>query len=297
MTAHCFTAPSRLAEVVAGERPGHRREWFSSLGTTVSDVARRWSLDLGPPYEPGGSCAWVAPARSPDFGEVVLKVAWRHTEAEHEADGLREWDGDGAVRLYRAEEVEPDSAALMLERASAGHELSARPEEEQDVVIAGLLNRLWRTPTPGLPFRPLQVMCDQWAREFMQERESDPLAADVDPGLVREGIALLRALPGSAERCVLLCTDLHAANVLAAEREPWLMIDPKPYVGDPHYDVVQHLYNCRDRLIADPVALSARLAELAGLDSDRLQLWLFARCIQESADHPELYEVACCLAP
>lgn len=34
----------------------------------------------------------------------------------------------------------------------------------------------------------------------------------------------------------LLCTDLHAGNVLAAGRESWLATDPKPYLGDPTYD-------------------------------------------------------------
>jgi streptomycin 6-kinase len=39
--------------------------------------------------------------------------------------------------------------------------------------------------------------------------------------------------------------------VLAARRELWLMIDPKPYVGDPTYDVPQHMVNCDARLRAD----------------------------------------------
>jgi streptomycin 6-kinase len=53
----------------------------------------------------------------------------------------------------------------------------------------------------------------------------------LDPGLARAGIALFRELPTTADRQVLLCTDLHGDNVLAARREPWLVIDPKPYVG------------------------------------------------------------------
>ena len=43
-------------------------------------------------------------------------------------------------------------------------------------------------------------------------------------------------------------TDLHAGNVVRAEREPWLVIDPKPFVGDPAYDATQHLLNCRDEI-------------------------------------------------
>ena len=96
---------------------------------------------------------------------------------------------------------------------------------------------------------------------------------------------------------MLLCTDLHAGNILAAERERWLVIDPKPYVGDPTYDVLQHLLNCRARLVADPWDLVGRMAGLAGVDKDRLALWLFARCVVESIHWPDLREVARRLAP
>ena len=80
----------------------------------------------------------------------------------------------------------------------------------------------------------------------------------------------------------LLFTDLHAGNVLAGERRPWLMIDPKPYVGDPHYDVLQHLLNCNESLRADPIRLLTEVADRAGLDAGRVRQWLFARCVQES---------------
>ena len=138
-------------------------------------------------------------------------------------------------------------------------------------------------------------MCELWADEF-EDQAGDRRGA-LDPGLAREGIALLRQLPANAERDVLLCTDLHAGNVLAAEREPWLVIDPKPYVGDPTYDAVQHMLNCDARLHVDPRALARRMADLLGLDPERLGLWLFARCVQESPGWPMLARVAEQMAP
>ncbi len=110
-------------------------------------------------------------------------------------------------------------------------------------------------------------------------------------------MTLFRELPASADRQVLLCTDLHARNVLAAERQPWLVIDPKPYVGDPTYDALQHVLNCDVRLHSDPHRLVARMAALLDLEPDRLRLWLFARCVQESPDSPTLAETARRLAP
>jgi streptomycin 6-kinase len=283
--------PHNLVEAATKE---HRLAWLASLPATVQQLERRWSLTLGEPFQPGGQTAWVAPARSVGGGDLVLKVMWRHAEAAHESDGLREWDGDGAVRLYADEEFD-DTIALLVERCRPGAALCARPEVEQDLVIAGLLRRLWRQPKAGHRFRSLQAMCDAWANEYEHKRAA--LATSLDEGLAREGVALFRALPGTAARTVLLCTDLHAGNVLSAEREPWLVIDPKPYLGDPTYDALQHLLNCDQRLRADPHALVRRMADLLGLDANRLLRWLFARCVVESLEWPGLADIARRVAP
>lgn len=278
--------------VTAAEREGHA-PWLEMLPEIVRALARRWSLDVGAPFQPGGETAWVAPARNREGELLVLKVAWRHAEGAHEADGLRTWDGDGAIRLLDAYELDV-ATALLLERCVPGVALSVRAEADQDAVIAVLLQRLWREPAPGHRFRSLQVMCDAWADEFDHRRA---VRGGLDAGLARDGIALFRSLPATADRHVHLCTDLHSGNVLEAAREPWLVIDPKPYVGDPTYDVLQHLLNCEERLRADPESLAKRMADLAGLDADRVLLWLFARCVQESPGWPGLGDVARRIAP
>jgi streptomycin 6-kinase len=102
--------------------------------------------------------------------------------------------------------------------------------------------------------------------------------------LVREGLGLLKELPRTAPIEVLLATDLHAGNVLRSEREPWLVIDPKPFVGDPAYDVTQHLFNCHARLRSDPEGTIGRIADLLGVDRERVRLWTFARAAAEPRD-------------
>jgi streptomycin 6-kinase len=293
MTA--FALPANLVASVGADRLPERREWLRLLPDIVAALAQRWSLRLGEPYQPGGQCAWVAPARDGTGRDVVLKVAWRHDEADDEAAGLRVWAGRGAVRLYEAD-VFGATSALVVERCDPGITLGqAVPEPEQDVVVAGLLRRLWRAPADRYPFRSLQTMCDAWAVEF--ETRLATATGPFDPGLARAGMRLLRSLPATAARPVLLCTDLHAGNILAARREPWLAIDPKPYLGDATYDVLQHMLNCEERLRADPRGFANRMADLLDLDPDRLVRWLFARCVQESLDQPTLREVAAVLAP
>jgi len=285
--------------------PEERQAWLAALPEVIRHARHRWSLTIGEPFQPGGRTAWVAPARDRAGTDLVLKVAWPHPEAAHEADGLRAWAGSGAVRLHAAHDFGP-AGALLLERCRPGTELSARPEPEQDAVIATLLRRLWVQPGPGHPFASLDQMCQRWADRSERILASgwqpaatrqQPAAVAPDPGLVRACLALFRELPATADRQVLLATDLHAGNVLAAAREPWLVIDPKPHVGDPAYDPLQHMLNCDDRLRSDPRGLARRMAGLLGLDPDRVLWWLFARCVQESADCPALAEVARRIAP
>ena len=70
--------------------------------------------------------------------------------------------------------------------------------------------------------------------------------------------------------------DLHGANLLQAEREPWLVIDPKPLVGEPELDAVglrcavwrgQSLIHWLDVLTA------------LGLDRERMRGWGVAHAL------------------
>jgi streptomycin 6-kinase len=261
------------AERAAAERAA----WRERLPGVVAELRRRWSLTIGAPFQDGaGSAAWVAPVVLADGASAVLKVGMPHMEAAQEIAGLRAWGGGVTVRLLDADE---SCNAMLLESCRPGTPLRRLPEPEQDAVIAELLPRLWRPPPPEPRFRPLSEMLAHWAAHTLADAERWP-----DAALVRAGLALFRELPESAERQVLLFTDLHAGNVLRAERAPWLAIDPKPFVGDPAYDATQHLFNCRERMRADPHATIAGVAELLDLSPERVRLWMFARAAAEPRD-------------
>jgi streptomycin 6-kinase len=231
----------------------------------------------------------VAPARDRRGRDAVLKLAWRHPEAAHEAEGLAALRGQGAVEVYAFEHLgssaseggtDGDATVMLLERCRPGAELRGRPEVEQHPVVSSLLRSVWAVDLPDdHPFRPLSTMVDDWATRAETRLAADPRL--LDAGIAREGLALLRDLSRNGPTEALLLTDLHAGNVLSAQRRPWLFIDPKPYVGDPHYDVVQHLLNCTASLVTDPIRLLAQVADLAGLDAGRVRQWLFARCVEE----------------
>jgi streptomycin 6-kinase len=295
MTA--FAVPRYLAETA--RRDNGVEDWLAGLPSIVADLADRWSLRVGEPFQPGGRCSWTAPATGPADAGLVLKVGFRFPGGEErdEAAGLRLWNGNGAVRLHGSCVTE-SAYALLLERCVPGTPLGrVLTEPEQDHVVASLLRQLWAQPPADCRFRPLAEMCAARAEEFEREYAAASAGDRVDPGLARAGIALFRALPETADARMLLCTDLHGENILAAQRSPWLVIDPKPYVGDPAYDLLQHMLNCEDRLAADPAALADRMAALAGIDAGRARQWLFARCVQESVGWPLMQQVARQLAP
>jgi len=228
------------------------------------------------PFDLEVSCAWVAPAKRADNGSAILKLGMPHMEGLHEIAGLRFWNGNPTVRLLEADE---GLGAMLLERCEPGSTLRCLSEPEQDSVIAGLLHRLWRSPPALHPFRPLSTMTTFWSSHTLLDAARWP-----DSGLVRAGLQLFRELPESAVTTSVLSTDLHAGNVLRAQREPWLVIDPKPFVGDRAYDATQHLLNCVARLRSDSHGTIRRFAELLELSHERVQLWLFARAAAEPRD-------------
>jgi streptomycin 6-kinase len=123
-------------------------------------------------------------------------------------------------------------------------------------------------------------MIAHWADETRAAAPGGP----ADSGLIREGLRLLEELGRSSSGDVLLATDLHAGNVLRARREPWLVIDPKPFVGDRAYDATQHLFNCRRRMLIAPALTIRRFADLIEVDHERVRLWMFARAAAEPRD-------------
>ncbi len=251
-----------------------RTAWLERLPDALNELERRWSLSLGSPFAGDDvTCSYVTTVRLADGTSAVLKLGMPHMEGEHEIQGLRFWDGNPTVRLLAVDE---GLNAMVLERCEPGTTLRTQPDADQDAVIAGLLRRMWRAPSAQHSFRPLSALTEYWSRETLAQ-----IAQWSDAGLVREGLRLFAELPRNSAQNVVLATDLHAGNVLRAQREPWLVIDPKPFVGDPAYDATQHLFNCGTRMQQNARGTIRRFADLLGVDSERVRLWMFARAAAE----------------
>jgi streptomycin 6-kinase len=247
-------------------------EWLRRLPTLVEECAGRWSLRLGEPFA-YAYASLAMPATLPDGSGAVLKVQFPDRESEHEADALAVWNGDGAVRLL---EHDRQRHALLLERCLPGTPLSQLGQDDALAVMIGLFPRLWK-PVAS-PFRSLAGEAARWSRDLPQrwERTGRPF----DARLLQAALDALETMPASSGEQVLVHQDLHAGNVLRAEREPWLVIDPKPLAGEPAFGIAALVRG--PELGRGPDRLRHRLDRLAaelGLDRERARLWTLAHTL------------------
>lgn len=253
------------------------RAWLDRLPTLVEECGERWSLRLGEPFAYAFASLALRATR-PDGSSVVLKIQFPDRESEHEAAALALHDGDGAVRLL---EYDEERRALLLERCEPGtplHELELA--EALDVMIE-LLPRLWKPA--GAPFRSLKEEAEWWASHLPArwERAGRPF----ERRLLDASLDAIRALAGSQGEQVLVNQDLHAQNVLRAEREPWLVVDPKPLVGEREFGIAAMVRGCE--LGHGRRAVIRRLDRLTsdlGLDRERARGWTLAQTLAWGLD-------------
>jgi streptomycin 6-kinase len=154
-----------------------------------------------------------------------------------------------------------------LERAVPGTSLLDEPDEDRAMLLAAdLLERLW-IPDP----EDIDTVADEvarWANTLPGRNRAE--GGPIDEELIDEASALLRELASSQKETVLLHGDLHLGNVLAAQREPWLAIDPKPLVGEREFDVTALIRDKQEELVADVDAGQERVQHRFDLLSDRL---------------------------
>lgn len=252
-----------------------RGDWIARLPRLVGDLLDQWDLRVDGAVAHGRT-AVVVPVLSPGGVSAALKVGWPHPEARFEHLALRAWDGAGAVRLLRAD---PRRYALLLERASLV-DLATVGAVEACEIVGGLYGRLHRRALPQLD--RLSDQASRWVDELTA------LLGDhrVPRRFVEQAVSLARDLaadPGTDQ--TLIHSDLHYDNVLASDREPWLVIDPQPLSGDPTYEVFPLLVNRWDEAVATQDVRGAVLDRLyavvdaAGLDEDRVRSWVVLRAM------------------
>jgi streptomycin 6-kinase len=251
--------------------------WLERVPDLVSECVDEWGLRLGEPYV-AGAAGYAVRVELPEGTSAVLKLIYPHREAKHEAEALRMWNGDGAVRLLAYDEPR---WAMLIERCEPGTLLAAiEPDEALDVLI-GLLPRLWKSV--GEPFTSLSDEAGWWVDYLPTEWER--AGRPLERRLLDQVIDLLQTLSASQGEQVLLHQDLHGDNVLAAQREPWLVIDPKPLVGEREFSVAPIVRDWElGRSRREVLQRLDRLCSELGLDRERALGWTVGQTVAWAFD-------------
>jgi streptomycin 6-kinase len=271
-----ISVPEKFAADTLTREGDAARRWLARLPELVGELCARWGLRVtGDAMH--GYLALVVPVLRGDV-RYALKVSWIDGETANEAAALALWNGGGAVRLIDADDA---AGALLLEWLDPRRSL-AEADLSVAVPVAGRLLRRLAVPVPAQwPARPVPGL-RQWALDLAAELPARWLAAG-RPFPERSLDAAAEVATALAQRAgeLLANHDMHYQNVLAGERDPWLVIDPKVIRGDAEFGLAPLLWR-RLEEAGGPAGLRRRfdiLVDQAGLDTELARGWTLLRAV------------------
>lgn len=228
--------PSDLAVFANVARFPGGPEWIAAVPSLVAELEQEWGIVAGEAFV-GGTISWVAPAVDSDGRELVLKVAWPHAEQRTEMAALAMWNGTCAPALLR---VDPCRHAMLLERVLPGDQMHAAelPAEALVEQCGELARQLWvHTSQLVVGEHGFDTLARRLgARDDEMPERFERLGLATDSGLASLARELFHDLTSAGPCDRLLHGDMHPGNIISAQRAAWLVIDPKPLVGDPSHD-------------------------------------------------------------
>ena len=254
-------------------------KWIHHFPALLKEISERWSLTLLPPFD-NLSYNYVAPVIRKDGTQAVLKLGVPNKELITEIEALHLMHGRGTVQLF---ESDHELGALLLERLIPGRPVYELADDEAATSIAvQWMEHGWEPVPEGHPFPTVS----DWAKGFQRLRsEFEGATGPFPEDLVFKAERVFQDLLGSMSDPVLLHGDLHHWNILSAEREPWLAIDPKGVVGEPAYEVGAWLRNPFPHLLGldDLQTMIERrvsqFSEGLGFGEERMVKWGFTQAV------------------
>ncbi len=274
-----FYLPETVSRMAVETRGPSGRAWLTRLPRLIEECAEAWSLSVDLPF-PHLSYNYVVPVTKSDGQPLVLKICFPDEDFRNEANALQYFQGRGCAKLV---DVDTKRGALLLERLRPGLGLQAVTDDERATSIAAsVMRKLWY-PLPRVT--PYPTIAD-WVKGMARRSPALVKATPEFPARwIRHALVLYSELASKSDELVVLHGDLHHANILSAEREEWLAIDPKGLIGERACEPAVLLINALPKKhevhkIRPILARRVRqLAEELELDRERVRAWGIVRSV------------------
>lgn len=273
-----FAIPDDFRAIMIALHEDEGIDWLERLPAILTKCEQRWHITLQAPFD-NLSFNYVAPAVFADGTMAVIKACSPTNEFACQSEALRLFDGRGMVRLLASDE---QHKVMLLESLQPGTMVGTLEDDEATTSIAASVMRQFWRPVPQK--HPFPSVAD-WGRGFTRLRQHYQGHGPFPPRLLAEAETLFAELNASMATPMLLHGDLHHDNILAAQREPWLAIDPKGLIGEPAYETGAWLRNPLPQLLHMPYPqriLARRIdqfAEELELDRARIRNWAVAQAV------------------
>ena len=258
---------------------GRRGElWFEELPQVIADLERKWNVAVGRPF-PGIEFNYVAGAVGKDGEALVIKIAppFETVEIYGEAMFLRVLAGRGAVRLFNEDR---ELNAILIERAEPGKALHEAFESSPIDCVEPAIAVLKRILQPPPAEMSDVVTLDTWFKNFRRYQETD-----FPKDLAEKALQIYERISQQSDRTFYIHGDLHPGNVVTAQREKFLAIDPKGIVGHVGYDIAVFLINLErwqrkaanlEELLSDAIC---RFASAFEFTEGEIREWVFVHMV------------------
>jgi streptomycin 6-kinase len=207
-------------------------------------------------------------------GDYVLKLLPPSEEFGRQTEALLAWKGDGSVKV---EKFDCERGAMLIERARPGIELTRLfhegRDEEATTITCELMPRLAVKADYSFP-----TAADRAADLTNLRKRFIGKTGPFPEHLVDAAENLFSELVASQGEQVLIHGDLHHENILSAQREPWLAIDPHGLIAEREFETYALILN-PDGIAKNPdlKAISRRridqMSDLLGFDRERVRGW------------------------
>lgn len=249
------------------------KRWLEEIPDIIKELEADWDVKILNPYNL--SFNYVALAQQSNGNQVVLKLVFpTDKEFKTEVDALKLYNGEGSIKLLKVDE---GRNAMLLEHVKPGIPLSTLGDDiKMTSILTSLMKKVWKKPPQNHSFPNIK----DWVCGIQRYNDRFKGSGPFWQSLVDRAEELFKGLIDSTKEEVVCHGDFHHYNVLSAQREPWLVIDPKGIVADPAYDTAVMLQNPEIKITKDILETRIyQLSEEVEIDKKRIYKWGLAHTV------------------